>query len=246
MRAVARTYWLKAILVSFAAFLCGAAAYILIGVVIANRAPDASAAHHQISVLPIDCDCVIKFTPERPLSGSGTVDNPYISYSSLVPIVVGVSGTGYITIEDAAGNILFSYDKTERGYGEIIAQINLSDGVGSYELIVKIDGVEKTDDDTDSRIFINYQELPLPPIAPPNTGGHLYIGGYATQTFGVIFIGSIFFAIVFGIFIIGAARRKQRYAEAERRQSRQNRQARRELSPAQLKQFAQPRKKKKS
>jgi len=218
MHTTVKYYWVKAILVSAIAFALGIVAYVLVGIAVAHGESRANAAWHQVTVRPITCDCIIKFVPEQPLAGSGTAADPYVAYNSHVPIVVGVAGAGLVTIEDQNGNVLYSYNKTSTGYEELIAPIELLDGLGLYELTVKLDGVEALGPNVISPMFIDYRMLPIEPPGPPDTGvlGHLYVGGYAVQTLGALMAGLLFGTIAFGVFMMVAARRRRRNAEYAR------------------------------
>ena len=228
MQAAIRHYWLKAFLVSVVAFALGVAVYILVGIVIAHGVSNANAAWHQIAVQPVACSCVVKFAPEQPLPGARTVSDPYITYNSWVPLVVGASGTGEIVIRDQNG-VLYNYNKTATPYAEVVAQVELSNGLGMYELTVWFDGVEGLGPDVQSPMFIEYRGLPP---APPNTGGgYLYIGGYAVQAFGVIWTGLVFGAVAFGVFILLAMKRRRQEAEIRRDNLAFGKAMRRQISP---------------
>ncbi|MCL1839724.1 hypothetical protein FWF89_01840 [Candidatus Saccharibacteria bacterium] len=234
MRTATNRYWIKAIAVSLIAFALGVAMYILVGIAVANGTANANAAWQQVTIQPItECDCVAKFVPEQPLPGSGTTADPFVTYNSRVPMIVGVEGVGLVTIEDQHGNVLWSYNKIEPTYAEFVAQVDLPDGLGLYELAVKLDGVESIGPNVTLPVFIDYRSLPLPP-EPPDTGangGYLYIGGYAVQTFGVLLSGLLFGVVVFFIFFIAAARKRKQEAENTRSNMVFGKAMRRQLSP---------------
>jgi len=232
MRAETNRYWIRAVAVSVVAFVLGVAIYILVGVAVAHGMSRANAAWHQVTIAPVECDCVIKFVPNQPLLGSGTVIDPYITYNSQVPLVVGFTGVGLVTIEDQNGNILYTFNKVTAGYAEMIALVNLPNGLDTYELVVKVDGVEAIGPGVVLPMFLSYDLLPLR-IAPPNTGaggGHLYVGGYAVQTLGVLMAGLLFGSMAFFIFFVAAARRRRREAESTRSNMVFGKAMRRELS----------------
>jgi len=230
MRAATDHYWLKATLVSAIAFALGIAMYILVGIAVAHGETNANAAWHQVSVEAIDCDCVIKFVPQQPLPGSGTALDPFVTYNALTPIIVGVSGVGLVTIEDQHGHVLYTFNKTTDGYEELIAPVNLPDGTGMYELVVKLNGVEAIGPSVILPMFLDYRGLLLPPTTGV-AGGYLYVGGYAVQTFNVLASGALFGMAAFLVFLIAAARRRRREAESTRSNVVFGKAMRRELSP---------------
>jgi len=211
MSAAIKNFWLKAVLFSAAGFAIGIAIYVSVGIIVAHGELQANAAFQQITITAAECECIVKFLPEQSLPGSGTVGDPYVTYNSRVPLLVGVTGTGIVTIEDQYGHVLYTYDKTSPEYAETIAQIDLPNGLGLYALTVKLNGVAAIDGPSVRvPMFIDYRALPLPP-EPPNTGGlnYLYVGGYAVQTFGMIVAGILVAVVIFGIFMIVAMRRRR-------------------------------------
>jgi hypothetical protein len=231
MRATSNRYWIRAVLVSLAAFALGGAMYVVVGIAVAHGESRASAAWQQVAIQPLDCECILKFVPEQPLVGDGDVGSPYVSYNSQLSLVVGVASAGLITIEDQDGRVLFTYNKVSSVYEEVVAVVKLLDKLGVYELTVKLDGVKRLGPGVLSPMFVDYRGLPLPP-GPPNTGGagHLYIGGYAVQTFGVLLAGLWFGAVAFFIFAIVAVRRQKQEAENARDNAALGRTIKREFS----------------
>jgi|GEM_PF-1906689 len=237
MRAEIKYYWIKAALVSLAAFALGVVAYVLVGIAIAHGESKANAAYHQVTVSPIDCICIVKFIPERPSRGDGSETDPIVTYVSRVPLVVGVTGAGLVTIEDEHGRVLYSYYKTEAPHSETIAQVDLPDGLGLYALVVKLDGVVAIEGpNVMIPMFIDYRAvdpIPLPPVPPlpPATGAsYLYVGGYAVQTIGVLLAGLLFGAITFGVFVLVAMGKRRQDAQYARDNIADGRVIKRELS----------------
>jgi len=221
MHAVNRLYWLKAFLVTVLAFALGVVTYVSVGIIISRQEVGANAAWHQLGVRAELCDCITEFIPAQPLPGSGTLADPHITYNSRVPVLVGVSGVGLVTIEDQLGNVLWSFNKVAHGFSEFEVPIDLLNGPGLYGLSVFLDGIEALGPNVESPMWIEYRALPVPPVIPPvepdvpDTGSYLYIGGYAVQTYGVVLAGIAMAALVFGIFVIIALkRRKQEEKEA--------------------------------
>jgi len=217
MRAVDKHYWLRAIAVSVIAFALGVAMFILVGIALAHGMTAANAAHQQISVAANDvCNCIVKFAPNPPLAGSGTEEDPFMAYNANVSLLMGLSGAGVITIEDQNGNVLLTHTKSTTAYEEVTRTVTLPAGVGLYELTIFFDGIIMHGPSVVLPMFINYEELP---IGPPDTGlgmGHLYVGGYAVQTFGVLWAGFLCGAVAFGIFVlIAIKRRKQEEARTQ-------------------------------
>jgi hypothetical protein len=82
-------------------------------------------------------------------------------------------------------------------------------------------------------MFIDYRALPIvEPPGPPGTGalGHMYVGGYAAQTFGVLMAGLLFGVVTFGVFVIVAAQRRRQNVEYVRANTAVGRAIKRELS----------------
>ena len=225
MYAVNRFYWLKAVLVTLLAFALGVVAYVVVGIVMTRgelRAEAASGGWQKVAVQARLCDCITEFIPAQPLPGSGTFEDPYVTYNSHVPVLVGVSGMGLVTVRDQFGNVLWSFDKTDPGFTEFEVPIDLAHGLGMYALSVFLDGIEALGPNVESPMWIDYRALPVPPKPPkppvepdvPDTGSYLYIGGYAVQTYGVVLAGVAMAALVFGIFVIIALKRRKQEEKA--------------------------------
>jgi len=223
MHAVNRLYWLKAVLVTLLAFALGVVVYVSVGIIMARGEVNANAAWHQITIQSAPCDCITEFVPVQHLPGSGTLADPYVTYNSHVPVLVGVSGMGLVTVRDQFGDVLWSFDKVTPGFTEFEVPIDLLHGLGLYSLSVFLDGIEALGPNVESPMWIDYRALPVPPKPPkppvepdvPDTGSYLYIGGYAVQTYGATLAGVAVAALVFGIFVIIALkRRKQEEKEA--------------------------------
>jgi len=235
MNAAIKHYWIKAISISLVAFALGAAVYIGVGIAVAHGVSNANAAHHEITISAVECNCIVEFVPKQPLPGSGTEVDPFVTYNSRVPVIVGVTGVGVVTIEDQHGHVLYTYNHPGAAYTEIVAQIDLPDGLGLYALTVKLDGIAAIAGlDVIVPMYIDYRALPLPPRPPrpPDTGGssHLFIGGYAVQTFGMMMAGLLFGGTMFFVFLMIAMRRRQREAESARGNATLGKKMRREFS----------------
>lgn len=222
MTEVPRRQIIGGIFIAIGAFAFGILA--LIGVTIGPLTAsalfdaDADAAYHTVSITIAPCDCLTKFTSAAPLEGSGTSDNPYISKSNTVNVVVGVSGSGLVTIEDADGNILFSYNKTDDDYADIPVTIRLGDEVGTYFLEAKLDGNPLlSGTDIPAIMYIKYDSADSG-IDVPNTG-YIYLGNYAlgaTRSLAAGFLSVIVFGALWLILILATRRREADNARSAR------------------------------
>jgi len=196
-----------------AAFLVGALLYFLLAIGINKITPVAGAANgawHQVTVTPGKCDCVVKFEPDPMLPGSGAESDFFIADNTTVGVKIGVNGVGYITIQDENGNVLYSYYQTSSDAIERTILITFP-GVGEHKLIVKINGAEVALNGVDTELYFRVGKLP--PLIPgiPNTGGYIYIAGYAVQTYSLLASGVIMATIA--AFLLFRYRRRQHRAD---------------------------------
>ena len=195
-----------------AAFLVGALLYFLLAVGISKTTPTAGAATgawQQITVNVGACNCLIKFQPQPMLPGSGTLEDPFVSDNTTVGVLVQVNGSGTVTIEDGDGNILATYFQSNFDDPERVLDITFPN-VGSHKLIVKINGDEVALNDVSTELYFSVSKLPsIPGI--PNTGGYIYIAGYAVQTYSLLASGVIMATIA--AFLLFRYRRRQHRAD---------------------------------
>lgn len=193
------------------AFIGGALLYFLISAGVDKIVPTVSATEQYSDNKDKVCDCVTKFEPNPILPGAGTKNDPYISSSLRINISFKASTTGYITIENEVGNILYDYYQSiSNDPGHIIPIVFAQ--AGNHQLIIKVNGNNDATDGANTELYFRVGELP--PIIPnipgvPSTGAYIYIGGYAVQTYSLLASGVIV-AVIAAILLFIYRRRQHR------------------------------------
>ncbi|MDR0887290.1 MAG: hypothetical protein LBM97_01215 [Candidatus Nomurabacteria bacterium] len=142
---------------------------------------------------------IVTFAPKNPSGGNGSLDNPYITKSSNLPLIVTVAGPGIITITDREGNVVYTFTKTTATTDTFDFSSVLSHGIGNYEFTATF--TDSSDPNTIYdvvSIYVDYQATTIIGPDAPNAGV-IYIGDHAFLAHDFVII---FAAILIATFLV--------------------------------------------